>query len=106
MANTATTSEYRTASTRDGFRALLEMDSYHHWKNGVTYPPVLLMHGTQDMNVEPWQSYKMAARLQSTGAHARNALLRVSVGQGHGFSGRERIEARAETIAFFLHMLR
>ena len=48
---------------RRGFRALLAMSPYHHIKDGVKYPAVLVTTGINDPRVDAWQAAKMAARL-------------------------------------------
>ena len=47
------------------------MSSYHHVQKGTKYPAVLLTTGINDPRVEPWQSAKMAARLQAATASAQ-----------------------------------
>lgn len=49
-----------------------------------TYPPVLLLHGDQDMDVPYEQSQQMAAAL--TGKGIENRLITIP-GGGHGFDG-------------------
>jgi len=74
--------EFGSVKTEEGFKALFAMSSYHHVKDGVDYPPVLLSHGINDNRVPVWTSLKMAARLREAGA--RNVLLRLQFDSGHG----------------------
>jgi prolyl oligopeptidase len=88
--------EFGTVKEKDGFRGLLEMSSYHHVKDGVEYPAVMLLHGMNDPRVEPWESAKMAARLQAATASNKPILFRVEYGSGHGI-GSTRDQDLAET---------
>jgi prolyl oligopeptidase len=74
-------------STRDPaqFKALFDYSPYHHVKEGVSYPAVLLTTGEHDGRVAPWMSYKMAARLQAANPNGNPVLLRVDPDQGHGW---------------------
>nr|WP_242477833.1 prolyl oligopeptidase family serine peptidase [Rubrivivax gelatinosus] len=87
--------EFGSVATEDGFRALLEMSSYHHVVDGVRYPAVLLTHGINDARVEVWQSLKMAARLQRASASGKPVLLRLDYAGGHG-GGATRAQQAAE----------
>ena len=74
--------EYGTVKDPDQFRALYAYSPYHHVSDGTRYPAILLLTGANDPRVDPMQSRKMTARLQSAGAAV---LLRTSSGSGHGF---------------------
>jgi prolyl oligopeptidase len=93
--------EYGSPHTPEGFRALLANDAYHHVRDGVAYPAVLLTHGSSDPNVQVWHSMKFAARLQATSTSDRPVLLRVSFGQGHGTQASDYIDI----FAFLLEQL-
>jgi prolyl oligopeptidase len=94
--------EFGTVKNEEQFHALLEMSAYHHVKDGVKYPAVLIMHGANDTRVELWQSLKMAARLQAATASGEPVLMRVDFESGHGSgSGAEqRMRAWADQLAF------
>jgi prolyl oligopeptidase len=89
--------------TRAGIEQLLAMSSYHHVQDGTRYPAVLLAHGMNDKRVEPWQSMKMAARLQAAGSD-KLVLLRLEMQSGHGISAEvaQRNQLYADTYAFLL----
>ncbi len=90
--------------TEAGFRALYEMSSYHHVKDGTAYPAVLLTTGINDPRVDSWLPGKMTARLQVATASGKPVLLRVDYGGGHGGgSGKEQFEQRlADEWSFLL----
>ena len=75
------TQEFGSVKTQAGFRNLLAMDTYHHIKSGISYPPFLIGMGLNDPRVAAWQPAKLAARLQALG---NSVLLRVDLDNGHG----------------------
>jgi prolyl oligopeptidase len=64
--------------------ALIEMDAYHHLKDGVEYPATLITAGMNDTRVIAWQPAKFAARLQVVNASGKPILLKVNYESGHG----------------------
>ena len=76
--------EFGSVATEAGFRALLEMSTYHQVKDGTPYPAVLLLHGANDPRVEPWMSTKTAARLMAATTSGKPVLLRLDYQAGHG----------------------
>lgn len=76
--------EFGTVKEADGFKALYEMSGYHHVKDGVKYPAVLVTTGFNDPRVISWEPGKMAARLQAATASGKPVLLRVDYDAGHG----------------------
>ena len=77
-------SEFGTVKDGDGFRALLEMSTYHQVKDGVAYPAVMFVHGLNDPRVDAWNSAKTTARMQVASTSGRPVLLRVDAQAGHG----------------------
>lgn len=59
------TPEFGTIKDSDEFKALLEMDSYHHIQNNTKYPAMLITAGINDPRVIAWQPAKFAAKLQA-----------------------------------------
>ena len=97
--------EFGTVKDEEQFRALRAYSPYHNVRDGVAYPPLLLLTGANDPRVNPMQSRKMAARLQAAGA--RTVLLRTSATSGHGSGTRldERIEQEVDVLAFLFNQL-
>lgn len=96
--------EFGSLADPEEFRGLVAMSTLHHVVDGVAYPAVLLTHGMNDPRVEPWQSFKTAARLQAATASRRPVLLRIDYDSGHGI-GSTRSQRHAEIAdvqAFFL----
>jgi prolyl oligopeptidase len=99
--------EYGTVKDREQFRALYSYSPYHRVKNGVRYPAVLFLTGANDPRVDPMQSRKMTARLQSATASSAPILLRTSAGTGHGLDSSlsERVEEQTHVLAFLFSRL-
>ena len=76
--------EFGTVTNEAQFPAMLEMDALSHVKDGVKYPATLLITGINDPRVPPWESLKMAARLQAATASGKPVLLRIDYASGHG----------------------
>ena len=90
--------------TEAGFKMLTAIDAFHHVTEGVAYPAVLLTTGIKDPRVSPWQSAKLAARLQANAGSTKPALLRVNFEDGHGIGSTrsQQQEELADTFAFLL----
>jgi prolyl oligopeptidase len=78
------TPEFGSVKDADGFKALDAMDAYQHVKDGTAYPAVLLITGANDPRVDPWQLFKMTARLQAATSSKNPILLRIDYDAGHG----------------------
>ena len=78
------TPEFGSVKDADGFKALLAMDAYQHVKDGTAYPTVLLITGANDPRVDPWQLFKMTARLQAATSSKNPVLVRIDYDAGHG----------------------
>ena len=87
--------EFGSLAVPEEFRALLAMSTLHQIVDGKAYPAVLLTHGINDRRVEPWQSFKTAARLQAATSSKRPILLRLDYQSGHGI-GSARSQRHAE----------
>ena len=78
------TPEFGSVKDPDGFKALQQMDAIQHVKDGTAYPTVLLITGANDPRVDPWELFKMTARLQAATSSKNPILLRVDADAGHG----------------------
>ena len=92
--------EFGTVKKEDEFRALLAMSSYHHVREGLAYPAVLLIHGMNDPRVEWWQSAKMAARLQAATSSGKPVLLDLDYDAGHGI-GSTKAQRQRQTADYY-----
>ncbi len=99
--------EFGTVKARAQFDALYAYSPYHRVKDGTAYPAILLTSGENDGRVDPYNSRKMAARLQAANSSGRPVLLRISADTGHGIGTalNTRVEEDADTYAFLMAQL-
>ncbi|WP_405604658.1 prolyl oligopeptidase family serine peptidase [Polaribacter sp. Asnod1-A03] len=67
-------SEFGTVKKKDEFMNLLSYSPFYNIKENVNYPSTLLITGTNDTRVPPYQSYKFAGKLQN-GINQKNPVL-------------------------------
>lgn len=98
--------EFGTVRDRTQFEGMYAYSPYHNVKDGTVYPALLATTGMNDPRVEPWQSFKMVARLQASGT-PNPVLLRVSHNTGHGGGTAlsERDQQLADTYTFLFAAL-
>ncbi len=100
--------EFGTVKDLAQFQALHAYSPYHHVVNGTHYPAVLFMAGEHDGRVNPYETRKMAARLQAaTASSDRPILARFSLSSGHGIGTAlsERIAQDADVFTFLFDQL-
>ena len=99
--------EFGTVKDPAQFKALYAYSPYHHVKDGTAYPAVMLTSGENDGRVDPYNSRKMAARLQAANPNGRPVLLRMSMDTGHGQGTplKTRVEEEADIYAFLMAQL-
>jgi prolyl oligopeptidase len=79
--------EYGSPDDAEAFRWLRAYSPYHHVRDGVAYPAVLLHTAASDTRVDAMHARKMTARLQAAnppGRTAKPVLLRLESHAGHG----------------------
>ncbi|MHB8421085.1 MAG: prolyl oligopeptidase family serine peptidase [Myxococcales bacterium] len=96
--------EFGTVKDPEQFKALYAYSPYHHVKDGVVYPAVLMLTGKNDPRVDPWHSRKMIARLQAANGGPKPILLRTAQDAGHGIGSSldEIIAQRVDIYAFLV----
>jgi prolyl oligopeptidase len=99
--------EFGTVKDPEQFKALFAYSPFHHVRDGVRYPAVLLTTGENDGRVNPAQSRKMAARLQAATASDLPILFRSTASAGHGIGSslKERIAEQADILSFLFDQL-
>ena len=99
--------EFGTVKNPEQFKALYAYSPYHHVRERVKYPAVLLTTGENDGRVNPAQSRKMAARLQADTGSDRPILFRSNASAGHGIGTalKVRIAEQADVYAFLFDQL-
>jgi len=93
--------EYGSADDPAQFVYLLRYSPYHNVRDGVRYPPALVMTADTDDRVAPGMAKKFAARLQAAGSGGP-MLIRVETKAGHG-AGKpiaKIIDEEADMLAF------
>jgi prolyl oligopeptidase len=100
--------EFGTVKDQDQFNALYAYSPYYNVRNGTAYPAVLMIAGSNDPRVPPWQSRKMVARLQASTASAQPVLLITHSQAGHGIgaSFSQRLGNRSAEYIFFANELK
>lgn len=96
--------EFGTVKDSIEFLALYEMDSYHHLKEGIIYPPALIATGMNDPRVAVWNPAKFAARLQALNQKNNPVIFRVDYEAGHGLDNTKSrdFEELADILSFAL----
>ncbi len=99
--------EFGTVKDPAQFQALYAYSPFHHVRDGVKYPALLLTTGENDGRVNPAQSRKMAARMQAATASDRPVLYRSTASAGHGIGSslKDRIAEQADILAFLFDQL-
>ena len=99
--------EFGTVKNPEQFKALRAYSPYHNVRDGVKYPAALYLTGANDPRVDPMQSRKMVARLQSATAGNEPILLRTSDNSGHGLdtSVSDRVEELTDVFSFLFERL-
>jgi len=89
------------------FKALYDYSPLLRVRDGVPYPAVLLTGGENDGRVAPYESRKMAARLQAATTSGHPVLLRTEAGAGHGIGTAlsAEIELEVDTYSFLVDQL-
>ena len=102
--NTLSISEFGTVKDPSDFKNLYEMDVYHHIKNGITYPSLLLTSGLSDSRVDWWQPAKAAIRFQECATGKNNIVLFKINTSGHD-GNPDKIKEDTEYYSFLLWQL-
>ncbi|MDP6930139.1 MAG: prolyl oligopeptidase family serine peptidase [Planctomycetota bacterium] len=77
-------SEYGSSDDPEMFKVLHGYSPLHNIREGLAYPPTMVMTGDHDDRVLPGHSYKFAATLQRAQGSQAPILLRIDTKSGHG----------------------
>ncbi|HZS74991.1 MAG TPA: prolyl oligopeptidase family serine peptidase [Ktedonobacteraceae bacterium] len=102
-------SDYGNAEANpEHFRFLYAYSPLHNVKEGVSYPPTLILAADTDDRVVPAHAKKFAATLQAANGGENPILLRIETKAGHGMGKptTKLIEERADVLAFLFKVLK
>ena len=77
-------SDYGSPDDPADFETIRAYSPYHNIREGVSYPPTLVMTGDHDDRVFPAHSFKFASALQKAQAGDAPVLIRIETRAGHG----------------------
>jgi prolyl oligopeptidase len=77
-------SDYGSPEDPEAFKTLLAYSPYHNIREGVSYPPTMVLTGDHDDRVFPAHSFKFGAALQAAQAGDAPVLIRIETRAGHG----------------------
>ena len=100
-------SDYGCSDDPADFETLLAYSPLHNLREGVCYPPTLVVTSDHDDRVVPSHSYKFAAELQHVQACEAPVLIRIDVKAGHGLGTptSKLLDAAADRWAFLVRTL-
>ncbi|WP_299767074.1 prolyl oligopeptidase family serine peptidase [uncultured Dokdonia sp.] len=96
--------EFGTVQIEEEYRALLEMDAYHHIDEDKEYPPVLIFAGLKDGRVAAWDPAKFIAKLQNYSNSKGPILFDINFEEGHSnanFDSQYELYARVFSFALW-----
>jgi prolyl oligopeptidase len=100
-------SEYGSAEDATQFQALYAYSPYHHVRDGVRYPALLMLSSDHDDRVDPMHARKFTAALQAATASDAPVWLRIEQNAGHGGADvvKQQVEEGADALAFLMTQL-
>ncbi len=100
--------EYGSAEDPEQFRALHAYSPYHHVKQGVSYPALLMLSADSDDRVDPMHARKFTAAIQAAqGSPTTPVLFRMEANAGHGGGDlvEKTVARKVDTFAFLFSQL-
>jgi prolyl oligopeptidase len=102
--NSLNVTEFGSSSDSTEFKYLYDMDVYHHIKEDVLYPSLLITGDLKDSRVEIWQPAKAAAKFQEVSKGKSNIVLFKVKESGH-FGDFDKQKSLADNYAFLFWQL-
>lgn len=101
------TTEFGSTKTKEGFESLLTMSTYHHIKDGTSYPAIMFTHGVNDNRVPVYNSVKTYARFKEATSSGLPVLLNLNFDSGHGMqqTNADIIQSAADNLSFIYWMM-
>jgi len=77
-------SDYGSVKQQEHFNNIYKFSPLHNIKEGISYPPTMVVTADHDDRVVPAHSFKYTSRLQAAHSGDNPILIRVDVDSGHG----------------------
>lgn len=103
--NSLSVSEYGTVKDSAEFKSILDMDVYHHIKENINYPSLLITAALKDARVDWWQPGKAVARFQDVSDGKNNIVLFKITDNGH-FGTADKLKDALDEYSFLLWQLK
>jgi prolyl oligopeptidase len=99
--------EYGSSDNEVDFRNLLAYSPYHHIRQGINLPTMLVRTGANDSRVDPLHAKKFTAALQSNPGQINPVMLYIdyNVGHGSGQATKQRIDNIMIDYEFLMNQL-
>ena len=99
--------EYGSSDNETDFRNLQAYSPYHHIRQGINLPVMLVRTGANDSRVDPLHAKKFTAALQNNPGQINPVLLYIdyNVGHGSGQATKQRIENSMVNFEFIMNQL-
>lgn len=99
--------EYGSSDNEADFRNLLAYSPYHHIRQGVNLPTMMVRTGANDSRVDPLHAKKFTAALQNNPGQINPVMLYIdyNVGHGSGQSTKQRIDNVLVDFEFLMNQL-
>jgi len=99
--------EYGSSDNEADFRNMLAYSPYHHIRQGINLPTMLIRTGANDSRVDPLHAKKFTAALQNNPGQINPVMLFIdyNVGHGSGQATRQRIDNIMVDFEFILNQL-
>ncbi len=99
--------EYGSSDNEADFRNLLSYSPYHHIRQGINLPTMLIRTGANDSRVDPLHAKKFTAALQNNPGQINPVLLYIdyNVGHGSGQATKQRIDNIMVDLEFMMNQL-
>ncbi|MEI7725832.1 MAG: prolyl oligopeptidase family serine peptidase [Bacteroidota bacterium] len=99
--------EYGSSDNEADFRNILSYSPYHHIRQGINLPTMLVRTGANDSRVDPLHAKKFTAALQNNPGQINPILLYIdyNVGHGSGQATKQRIDNVMVDFEFIMNQL-
>lgn len=99
--------EYGDPEVAQDLKVLAAYSPYHQVRDGLQYPPLLMMSADHDDRVDPFHARKFVAMVQGVTRSKSVSWLRIEMNAGHGGADQvaKSIESSVDQLAFLFSTL-